>query len=216
MNIEAFILIGGKSSRFGRDKATTNFAGATLVERTSATVRQAFSTSHITLVAANENQFASKFATGNGYAVIFDQYKNRGPIGAVHAALSFAQTDWALALACDFPFISTELLKRLAGIISHDIDAVTPIQSDGKIQPLCSVYRVKPCMNVMKRILETEADTPPLHRLFEHVRTRFVSFDELNDLPNAQIFFLNVNTPEDFQFATELTSPQRHKGHKVK
>jgi hypothetical protein len=30
------------------------------------------------------------------------------------------------------------------------------------------------------------------------VRTRWVSFQELSDLPSAELFFENLNTPEDY------------------
>ena len=35
-------------------------------------------------------------------------------------------------------------------------------------------------------------------RLLERVHTRRVTFDELSDLQGAQLFFTNVNTPEDY------------------
>jgi hypothetical protein len=30
------------------------------------------------------------------------------------------------------------------------------------------------------------------------VRTRWVTFEELNDLPEAEFLFANLNTPEDY------------------
>jgi molybdopterin-guanine dinucleotide biosynthesis protein A len=40
--------------------------------------------------------------------------------------------------------------------------------------------------------------------LLAQVRTRWVTFDELSDLPGAADFFLNVNTPDDYQRAKEI------------
>ncbi len=36
---------------------------------------------------------------------------------------------------------------------------------------------------------------------FLAAKTRFVEFDEIGDLPRAEHFFLNVNTPEDHRAA---------------
>ncbi|MFN0279496.1 MAG: molybdenum cofactor guanylyltransferase [Pyrinomonadaceae bacterium] len=203
MKIDAFVLIGGKSSRFGTDKATIIFDEKSLAERTATTIQKALSPVRITFVAANKNQPAAQITSGLGFKVMYDTDENRGPLGAVCTALAHAQTEWALVLACDLPFISVELLQRLAGFVSDETDAVTPMQSDGKMQSLCSLYRTKPCAAAMRNLLETDQSTP-IRQVFENVQTRFVAFDELNDLPNASNFFLNVNTPEDFQTATAI------------
>lgn len=202
MDIDTFILIGGRSTRMGRAKATLELAGHTLTERTSATVHRAFPTSRITLVAAAPAQ------ADETLPVIFDKYKNRGPIGAIHAALASAHTEWALVLACDFPFISTELLTRFADELSGNCDAVAPIQPDGNVQPLCAFYRVKSCLHVIKKPFG-EKRPPPAKWLLEQLRTIYVPFDEIAELPNSANFFLNVNTPADLARANALlTTPE--------
>src|SRR5687767_13147461 len=113
MNVDAFILVGGSSKRMGRDKATLDFAGKTLVERTAATVRRVFPFSRITLVATDAGQ------ADETLPVILDVHKARGPIGAIHAALESAQTEWALILACDLPFVSDVLLLHLFKFVSE-------------------------------------------------------------------------------------------------
>lgn len=203
MDIEAFILIGGKSSRFGSDKASTTFGETSLLERTSATIEAAFPNARIKCVAANENQAAAKYATAKGLKVVCDMYENRGPLGAVAAALARAQTEWTFILACDYPFISAELLLRLVGFISEETDSIAPIQRDGMVQPLCSLYRVKPSLKLVRKMLDTD-QSPPLKKMLERARTRFVTFNELCDLPNASNFFQNINTPDDLQTATGI------------
>ena len=54
-------------------------------------------------------------------------------------------------VACDFPFVTGELFDRLASVRQH-FEAVAPIQQDGIPQPLCSLYRVKPCLRLAERI----------------------------------------------------------------
>jgi len=54
MEIDAFILIGGRSSRFGHDKSTVMIEGQTLIERTAETVSKAIPSARITLVAASD------------------------------------------------------------------------------------------------------------------------------------------------------------------
>jgi len=44
--------------------------------------------------------------------------------------------------------------------------------------------------------------------LLANVRTRRVEFGELSDLPGAQNFFLNLNTPEDLEALRNHMAPK--------
>src|SRR6476619_1478962 len=99
MNIDSFILIGGRSSRMGRDKALVELGGQTFAERALTTVHEAFPDSRVTFVAANEAQFGIEAIRG-GAPFVFDLVEVRGPLGGIHAALSYAQTPWIFVMAC--------------------------------------------------------------------------------------------------------------------
>jgi molybdopterin-guanine dinucleotide biosynthesis protein A len=197
MDIEGFVLVGGKSSRFGRPKALLKFDGVTLAEKAASTISAALSPKQIYLAAANEEQFAGDEGLPKDLPVIFDRCKDRGAFGGLHAALKQAQSEWIFVLACDYPFVSADLLKYLAGLIDGAFEAVVPVQPDGRVQPLCAFYRVEPCLKIVEKFLAANEKLPPLRAVFENVRTRFVGFDELKDLPGAENFFLNLNSPED-------------------
>jgi len=199
MNIDAFILVGGRSTRFGRDKATVSIEGDTLVERTAKTIRKAIPLARIALVAASDEQIVTLFGSEEDLPFIFDLYPGRGPFGAVHAALAHTQTEWALVLACDLPLVSAGLLRRLASFISDEFDAVVPIQPDREVQPLCAFYRRMSCLFVAEEPLLAGRSTPPVKAILDQVRTRSIQFDELSDLPGSQNFFLNMNTPDDYE-----------------
>lgn len=198
MSIETFILIGGRSTRFGRDKALAQFGGRKMVDRIADAVRGALPDGKIRLVAANDTQ---GFSLDSGFPFIFDLYPERGPLGGLHAALAYAQSEWLLALACDFPLITNELIERLSSKIRDDVDAVVPRQADGRLQPLCAFYRAAPLLKIVEDILEDDRPTPPLRSLTEKVRTRIVEFDEISDLAGSENFFFNANTPDDLAAA---------------
>lgn len=201
MNFETFILIGGRSSRFGRDKFSIEFNGESLVERITCIVREAFSKSEIVLVAASAEQVKG---LNTATPVVFDFYTDRGPWGGLHAALTSATSEWVFILACDFPLLAAPLLQRLATMAADEFDAVVPVQADGRLQPLCGLYRVDSCREIVENILDDGNETPPLRTVFEKVRARKVFFDELKDLAGAEHFFVNVNTPDDLDKATAI------------
>jgi molybdopterin-guanine dinucleotide biosynthesis protein A len=201
MDLEAFILVGGKSSRMGEvasDKALLKLDGVTLAERAANAIAAALSPKEIFFTARDEKQFAAKDLPKD-ISLIYDRYKDRGAYSGLHAALSAAKTEWIFVLACDYPLVPVELLTFLAGFIDENIDAVAPVQPDGRVQPLCAFYRVEPCLKTVESFLSADEKLPPLRAVFEKVRTRFVKFEEISHLPGAENFFLNLNTPEDLK-----------------
>jgi len=209
MDIDAFILVGGRSGRFGHDKSMVTIEGKTLVERTAETVSKANTSARITLVAASDEQITALFGTNKSFPFIFDLYPGRGAYGGVHAALAHTKTDWGFIVACDLPLITRELIDRLENLIGEEFDAVVPVQPDGEVQPLCALYRRTPCLTVAEEPLLKNRSTPPVKAIFDKVRTRFVGFKELADLPGSENFFINMNTSEDQQKAEQILTTNK-------
>jgi molybdopterin-guanine dinucleotide biosynthesis protein A len=199
--IDSFILIGGRSSRFGSPKALLKLDGQPLLDRTAETLTAALPETRITLVASAPEQF---LGLGTNLPFIFDLYPERGPVGGLHAALAYARTEWIFVTACDYPFISIELLQFLKSQIDDNHDAIVPIQPDGRLQPLCAFYRTKPCLKTIEEMVQPNRPTPPLRTIFDHVRVCLVPFEEISHLPDAENFFLNINTPSDLNSAWEI------------
>ena len=119
-------------------------------------------------------------------------------LGGLHAALSACQNDWAIVVACDLPFVTAELFSFLAQR-RLDHDAVVPIQQDGRPQPLAALYRVDPCLQRAIDLIEAGRRRPL--DLLNAVNTRWVEFDQLTNLDQAERFFVNINTPSDYDEA---------------
>src|SRR5215211_7584983 len=127
-HIETFILVGGKSSRLGTDKAFVELGGGRIIERAIANVREALPHAKLTIVAGNSTQFAIE-AIASDVPFIFDLYEERGPLGGLHAALAYTKAPWIFILACDYPFVSPELISLLSKNIGEGFGAVVPEQS---------------------------------------------------------------------------------------
>lgn len=196
MEIDAFILIGGKSSRLGRDKAFVKIEGTTLAQRALATVHESGIASKKTFVAGSETQFGIEAITLDA-PFIFDLIEGRGPLGGLHAALSYAQTPWIFLMACDYPFVTPDLLKLLANTISDDFGAVVLEQLDGRLQPLCSFYKVEAARPVVDEIIDRPRMPPPMREIVDSLTPRVVAYAEYSHLAGSDHFFSNLNTPGD-------------------
>ena len=124
LNVEGFILVGGKSSRMGEDKSRLLFDGQTSVARIAAELHAAMS--QVSLVGSGPESPIP------GLKLVPDLQANWGALGGIHAALSACLAEWALIVACDTPFVTRDLFLRLQKISQHESpDAVVPIQPDG-------------------------------------------------------------------------------------
>lgn len=205
VSVEAYILIGGKSSRLGRDKAFIEFDGVSLAERALNTVRESGIAPKITFVAGNATQFAIQAISLNA-PFIFDLVEDRGPLGGLHAALSYARSEWIFVLACDYPFVSPDLLKLLANAVTDDFGAVVLEQPDGRIQPLCAFYKVKAALPIFDKIINAKRVLPPMREIANSLTPKIVTHADYQHLGGSERFFTNLNTPDDLTGIRKLTA----------
>jgi molybdopterin-guanine dinucleotide biosynthesis protein A len=150
-NVEAFILVGGKSSRMGRDKALLELDGAPLIRRAADLLNPLVA--RITLVGQPERYANFKMPA------LLDRWPDAGPLGGIATALDAAKSPWCLILACDMPFVTSEWVTFLIGKInqtqseaSQQIDVIIPETARG-LEPLCAVYRAS-CAPVLAAALD--------------------------------------------------------------
>ena len=182
----------------GSDKSELVFGGQTGVEHITAALRNL--TPLIRLVGAQDHQ------NFKGLQNVPDSFERWGALGGIEAALAACHSEWAVIVACDLPLVTAELFARLSQFTlpaaAELVDAIVPIQPDERPQPLCAIYRRESCAAVARELIEADEHKP--RALLGNVRTRWVKFGELSDLPGAEHFFLNVNTPHDYERARDI------------
>jgi molybdopterin-guanine dinucleotide biosynthesis protein A len=184
-DVSAFILAGGKSSRMGSDKAYVQFRGQTLLQRALEVTKTV--TEHVWIV----GDFRRFFSEGR---VVEDIFRNCGPLGGIHAALTASGTELNVFLAVDLPLVPGELLYFLLREARKNQAIVTLPQAGGRLQPLCAVYR-RHFVEVAKQALlrgENKIDA-----LFKDVEILVLSPAELDAAGFQEDVFHNLNTPED-------------------
>lgn len=198
LDVEGFILVGGQSSRMGSDKSQLVFGKQTGVDRIAAALGPL--TTRVRLVGSGVHAEAA------GLERVPDTHERWGALGGIHAALVACAAEWAVIVACDLPLVSTVLFSRLWRLTRPDDkagnDATVPIQPDLRPQPLCAIYRRESCVNAAKELI-AEGEHKP-RALLAKVSTRWVEFREIEDLPGSEHFFLNVNTPADYEHAKKV------------
>ncbi len=211
MKVAAFILVGGRSSRFAGQKAAAELGGISIIRRIADAIRNALNVPVI-LVAADEAQLLTSGAADILEGFVFDIFERRGPAGGLHAALANTDADWAFVTACDIPFLSPELILLLRGRISEDIDAIVPIQPDGRPQPLAAFYRVATVRDELERLLERPRPAPSMREALGGFRVLEISFDEIRAIDRAGELFTNINSREDLREAEKVRIVRKEDG----
>jgi molybdopterin-guanine dinucleotide biosynthesis protein A len=195
LDVEGFILVGGSSSRMGRDKSRLMLGGRTTVELIAEAMSEV--ATRVRLVGGQDDR--------NRFESVPDLAESWGPLGGIQAALHAAEAECCIAIACDLPFVSGGLLRRLLELGSNtteSFEAVVPIQADDFPQPLCAVYRRLPCLEAADQSIRNGEHSP--RALLDRVKTRYVPFAEISGLTGASNFFFNLNTPENYERAQQL------------
>jgi molybdenum cofactor guanylyltransferase len=212
--IWGFIQAGGRSSRMKLDKAWLEIGGAPMIERAVAAAKPAAGRLGIIVNAANPQvERYEKLAESCDARLIFDLHEHLGPLGGIHTALTHCGAgESALILACDLPFITTEFLSFLCNVHqgenpqsqSPNPQSITvPLDQSNRLQPLAAIYG-QSLEAVVSQMLA--ADELKVDLLYSRVPTRRVGFAEFSHLRDAERFFINVNTPEEFQAALRRIS----------
>ncbi len=196
MNIEGFVLIGGRSTRFGSPKSQAIFQGSTLAEHAAETLRKGLCLEKITFAAAGKAEEGGVSLA----PVIADIIPGKGSWSAIHSALYHSTSEFVYVLACDLPFVTPEFVSFIAGSVGG-YDAAVARQLDGRLQPLCAVYRRETCLPFVEEVIHGSERPPPLMALFERLSARIVEPGEYDTLPDSELFFVNINTRADLDQA---------------
>ena len=181
MKIGCVILAGGKSSRMGTDKALLKYQGNTILSH----LQQTFQNFEERLLSRNLTS-----STCDNWIQISDLHQGIGPMGGIHSALTYAQSDALVVCACDTPYITQALIDKLIQTY-HGEDVLLVKTSDERLHPLCGIYH--------KRILPSlESHIKDGHyRLMKWIETLHYSIIPLDEDESALL--VNFNTPEDYE-----------------
>ncbi len=203
--ISVIILAGGQGSRLGLagvPKALVELCGKPMISYVL-DVASLLSRDVVVVVSSREQEDAllNSGALGDARLVVDDA--GLGPpcplLGLV-SGLSAVKEPLALALTCDVPFASRDVLAFLADVVSF-MNAAVPRWPNGYVEPLQAVYRVGAALEAGKQVLKAGEDLSMRAFLRALGRVRYISTRVLEQLDPGLNTFLNVNTPSDLRRA---------------
>ena len=202
--IHGFVLAGGASRRFGRDKALIEFGGGALIARLCRILQLAIVTP-VQIIGDDEKYGRT------GVECVADRWPGEGPLGGIITALetttdSAVKPSWCLIIGCDMPFLTVESLRHLADRAATSQAEVVVAESTYGLEPLCACWRTS-AAPTLRRAFEkgTRRVIEAMKQLSMEVLDaadwkRFDKFDRL---------FWNMNTPADYEEAIRMLKTER-------
>lgn len=190
--VTGVILAGGKSSRYGKNKAFVEVGGIRLIERVIHVMRSVFP--HLILITNTPHEYAYL-----QLPMYEDLIKGLGPLGGIFTGLEALSDDAGFFVACDMPFLNSKLVRHMVEV-RGDFDAVVP-RVVWKMEALHALYR-KRCLLEIKGMIDSSEYQ--IIKFFDKIRTKYVDEDEILAFDPKLESFINVNRPEELLNAGKL------------
>ena len=185
--ITGVILAGGKSTRYGTNKAFAEVQGVRLIERTIRVMGSVCP--RLLLVTNTPAEYAYLHLP-----MVEDLIKGLGPLGGIYTGLEVIDDENGLFVACDMPFLREDLLRYMV-TLRGDFDAVVP-RVNWMVEPLHALYTKKCLPSIRKFIRSQELQ---ILKFFQKIRVRYMEEEEIRKIdPDLKSFF-NINRPEDLE-----------------
>ena len=190
-DITGVILAGGKSSRYGSNKALVKIEGIPLIERVATVMQSLFE--HVFLITNTPDEYAYL-----GFPMYEDLIKGLGPLGGIYTAMTAIPNSGGFFVPCDMPFLNPYLIRHMVEI-RENYDAVVPRISEN-IEALHAFYSNR-CLTAVKKLIDRREYQ--IFRFFPEVSVRYVEEAEIRGFDSQLRSLLNINWPEE---AKELIS----------
>jgi molybdopterin-guanine dinucleotide biosynthesis protein A len=193
-----YVLAGGASSRFGRDKGLLELAGKTALQRACDLVGQV--AGNVRVVALAERYLDLRAL------IVADRWPGEGPLGGIITALRATENDkngaaWNLIVSCDMPFLTREWLEYLCtSALATDSEMIVP-RSEHGLEPLCACWRTSAVDSLQSTF---EDGVRKVTEAMKRLRMEILDETHWKRFDSAERLFWNMNTPQDYQEALQM------------
>lgn len=184
-DVTGIILAGGKSNRYGTNKAFVKLEGIPLIERVTGVLDRIFP--RLVLITNTPDEYAHL-----GLPMYEDLIKGLGPIGGIYTGLTVMKDEAAFFVACDMPFLKESLIRHIVAS-RDDYDAVIP-RVDWKIEALHSLYHRR-CLPIIKEQIDSRVYQ--VIRCFSKIRVKYIEEQVIRTFDPEFKTFININKPDD-------------------
>jgi molybdopterin-guanine dinucleotide biosynthesis protein A len=190
VKLTGVVLAGGKSTRFGSDKASALLRGRPLLQWMVDAVTA--ECAPLVVVRAPGQELPALAWAPAPVLVVEDFAAEQGPVAGLISGLRAAKTAAAFVTSCDAPLLRTAVIRGLGEALGESEAAVPRV--DGRAQPLLAVYRVAPALRALEAAYQSGERR--LIAALAPLQTAWLDDDALRRLDPDLASFRNANRPE--------------------
>lgn len=191
------VLAGGRSSRFGREKALVEFGGKPLIAHIIEKLR-GLGDEYIVSISRKAHTEDYRRVLPDDTLVVRDTVDFQGPLAGFITALNECKSTLCFLGACDMPFIEPRAVQYLF-VESSGYSGAVPRWRDGRLEPLHAVYDCNTAREVARQVIEQRV-VSMIGLIDRMPGIRFVNVEqEIAPLNPTLDTFRNLNTPRDLR-----------------
>jgi molybdopterin-guanine dinucleotide biosynthesis protein A len=195
----AVVLAGGKSSRYGIDKAMVQLRGRPLILWVVSALSEVVD-EVILSISSDHDPVKFRELLGREFTVIIDEQPDLGPVSGLIPSFSVAKGEYVAVAPCDSPFIKPELYSLLFDKAKKHDGAVPFINNFW--EPLHAVYKRKTYAQSLKKA-QSQGKCRPVDA-YESLNIQKVTKEEVRNIDNELFSFFNINSVEDQKKAEKI------------
>jgi molybdenum cofactor guanylyltransferase len=203
VGVAGYILAGGGSTRFGRDKALVEVGGLPMIARMIELLQSVTRQVKIVAVPSKYDAF--------GAEIVEDRWPGEGPLGGIITALedaaqSASRLEWNLVVSCDMPFLTRDWLQFLANrAAKSSVQVVFPHSASGP-EPLCACWQTSAAARLRSGF---ERGVRKVTEGIALLRAEVLDEQDWKRFDSAGRLFWNMNTAADFEEARRMLEAER-------
>ncbi len=199
-----YVLAGGASLRFGKDKALAPLVGKTVLERTLDLLKEGGAREAI--VVGPKSKYG-RF----GARCVRDRWPGEGPLGGIITALHKTGVNkygyrWSLILSCDMPFLTGEWLTFLCERARKSEAQVVLAHSEHGPEPLCACWRAD-AVDTLRAAFESGVRR--VNQGISLLRAEVLDARDWKRFDSAGRLFWNMNTAADYEEARRIIEAEQ-------
>ena len=133
MTVRGVVLAGGKSSRFGEDKALVKMNGTTFLEKAVNLLKELETDPVVITNSYRDYSFID-------CPIYKDRIADRGPLGGLYTACELFKGEVVFVLTCDMPALKCSNLRTLLEAHQKGSLITVYVNQEGEVEPFPGLY----------------------------------------------------------------------------
>ena len=192
-NILGVVLAGGKSKRFGKDKANVKLGNKTLIQHTLDKIKSKF----------NKIIIVSNTEVVKDYTIVKDCISGQlGPLVGVLSAMKWIKKnnysyEWIITFPCDTPFFNVSIVDKFVNVAKLKNSFLYFVKTENKRHNIFGLWSLKLINTLEEDINKNEYRKVEKWANKIGVKTINVTYEKMDP-------FFNINTKEELAEAEKI------------